>query len=115
MCRLDRGWHRCLGWGTLEGDPTLFRENHSAALSSREFMSSFLGAAVPIDPVASLLGTALCGSGCLWVLFAFEMTGSHFLLHTLSEVVCLGMLHNGLSPSLSYLSLSVDLPPQQDG
>lgn len=53
--------------------------------------------------------------GLLFCFFAFEMTGSHFLLRTLSEVVCLEMLHDGLSPSLSYLSLSVALPPQQDG
>lgn len=38
------------------------------------------------------------------------MTGSHFLLHTLSEVVCLGMLHNGLSPSHIYLCLWTSLP-----
>lgn len=50
--------------------------------------------------------------GVLVCFFAFEMTGSHFLLHMLSEVVCLGMLHNGPSPSLSpvYLCLWTSLP-----
>lgn len=41
------------------------------------------------------------------------MTGSRFLLCTPSEVVCLEMLHNSSSPSFSYLSLPVHLPPNR--
>lgn len=61
------------------------RESHSVAFSSEEFLSCFLGAVVPSDPVTSLLCTVLCGLG-FWLAFFWNDWFSFPPPHTLWSV-----------------------------